>query len=484
MSVVPRFGLLFTLEGHRKSLNALAISPDGSKMLSGGDDAELFVWSLSTGAQLQKINFNFYGPITSLAWIANEAFAFGCSNGSILIYTCRGDQSDYSFASHVTVDPGRKISAIEDITFHASTRRLAVVCRGTFWVWDLTDSYDLVLVNEPPPASYAIARNVRFNLTGDTIWVFYLEDHTISCYSVKPFIKKWSKIIPSRIGSVALSADQKTMLVCNLQSGIDSYSMSWKEPVMNRGVTYAISMRKWIIVQVTYALQGQWIISGSDDGNVQIFDVSSGGRVQCLRHAGVDTKVQVVTAISDATTCTVASGSTSPGPSDIKVWRHEPSTSGTRRWSFSLTVWHLCCIAAGLSVALNILVFTFRIDDVRLPVSWRDIGTHGPSASGKKGYQLKEVFTNADSPHNPEWTREEFIKAQKFVDTLIVEYLDVEVSRTSQKPKSLENLRTKLLETYPIIGQGEKDWVSDFVAAGLKREQQKKKQKETAKTKK
>lgn len=55
---------------------------------------------------------------------------------------------------------------------------------------------------------------------------------------------------------------------------------------MNRGVTYAISMRKWVIILVTYALQGQWIISGSDDGNVQIFDASSGGRVQCLRHAG------------------------------------------------------------------------------------------------------------------------------------------------------------------------------------------------------
>lgn len=38
------------------------------------------------------------------------------------------------------------------------------------------------------------------------------------------------------------------------------------------------------------------------------------------------------------------------------------------------------------------------------------VTSYGPS--GKKGYLLKEVCTNADSPHTLKWTQEDFTKAQ------------------------------------------------------------------------
>ncbi len=37
------------LEGHTDSVRSVAISPDGSKIVSGGADTTIRVWSLETG---------------------------------------------------------------------------------------------------------------------------------------------------------------------------------------------------------------------------------------------------------------------------------------------------------------------------------------------------------------------------------------------------------------------------------------------------
>lgn len=86
-------------------------------------------------------------------------------------------------------------------------------------------------------------------------------------------------------GYATISPDQQTLLVANLFNGIDSYSVSWNGPIITRRQTYAQTFHKAIIVLVSFALQGQWIISGSDNGTVQIFDQRSGGLIKCLRHA-------------------------------------------------------------------------------------------------------------------------------------------------------------------------------------------------------
>ncbi|KAF7965646.1 hypothetical protein HWV62_42436 [Athelia sp. TMB] len=99
-------------------------------------------------------------------------------------------------------------------------------------------------------------------------------------------------------------------------------------------------------------------------------------------------------------------------------------------------------------------------------------------SKGKKGYVLKELLTKSGAPHTLNWTLQEYDEAQKFIDSLIVKYLNVDVSRTKQESVCLEALRAEVVKTYPIVDQGERDWIfNDFVTAGLKKEKEKRKRK-------
>jgi WD40 repeat protein len=95
----------------------LLIHPDGRVLLSAGsatsctaiiilivslgDDALVVLWNLETGEILQEISCPHTGFVTAACWITTmrseaKAFAFGCADGSIHIYTLdRGDVSSF-----------------------------------------------------------------------------------------------------------------------------------------------------------------------------------------------------------------------------------------------------------------------------------------------------------------------------------------------------------------------------------------------------
>ena len=97
----------YTLHHHTSGVNAVSLSPDGDRLLSGGklmflhlkvshlhgagDDADIVVWNILTGEKVQVIQCAFHGPIGALVWIPElpglvPGFAFGCADGSIHVY--------------------------------------------------------------------------------------------------------------------------------------------------------------------------------------------------------------------------------------------------------------------------------------------------------------------------------------------------------------------------------------------------------------
>lgn len=73
-----------------------------------GDDALLVVWDADTGEQIQEISCPFNGPVTSTVWLpmqqgAAQAFAFGCSDGSLQVYAQINQQVSCSFVRDIIV---------------------------------------------------------------------------------------------------------------------------------------------------------------------------------------------------------------------------------------------------------------------------------------------------------------------------------------------------------------------------------------------
>lgn len=81
------------------------------------------------------------------------------------------------------------------------------------------------------------------------------------------------------------SSDQRTLLVSNLINGVDAYLVSAVSSSLQNHQSFRYIVRRNVPLQVTTAMQGNWVISGGDDGSVRVFDQRSATIIKCLRHA-------------------------------------------------------------------------------------------------------------------------------------------------------------------------------------------------------
>ncbi len=72
----------FNRLAHESVINAMVVSPDGRRLVSGSDDSTVLVWSTRSGVVLCRLKA--HSPVLSLAWVRNSrGFIFGCKNGTL-----------------------------------------------------------------------------------------------------------------------------------------------------------------------------------------------------------------------------------------------------------------------------------------------------------------------------------------------------------------------------------------------------------------
>lgn len=74
-----------TLSGHAGQVNAVAFSPDGSRLLSASHDGSIRVWDAHTGQQLQAFDWK-VGPVTALAVAPDGLTCAAGGKGTIVIW--------------------------------------------------------------------------------------------------------------------------------------------------------------------------------------------------------------------------------------------------------------------------------------------------------------------------------------------------------------------------------------------------------------
>ena len=71
-----------TLRGHEGHVRTLAYSPDGRRLVTGGDDRAVKVWDAATGSELISIDLG--DVVTRVAFSADgRAVVAGCVDGTV-----------------------------------------------------------------------------------------------------------------------------------------------------------------------------------------------------------------------------------------------------------------------------------------------------------------------------------------------------------------------------------------------------------------
>lgn len=125
------------LVGHTAPVNALAFSPDGTRLLSGSDDNTLILWDVTNGTNLHTFRGHL-GSVLSVAISSDGLFALsGSEDNTILYWDLTNFQRLDILEGHGS--PVRKVAFLPDGQFVLSSAGdLTPNSDNTLILWDLT----------------------------------------------------------------------------------------------------------------------------------------------------------------------------------------------------------------------------------------------------------------------------------------------------------------------------------------------------------
>ena len=243
----------FTLTGHSDWVRAVAVTADGTRVISGSDDNTVKVWNLETGEEQFTLTGH-SGFVLAVA-VDGKRVISGSSDNTVKVWNLETGEEQFTLTGHsgfvqavaVTADGTRVISGSDD---------------NTVKVWNLETGEEL------------------FTLTGHSDWV--------------------RAVAVTADGTRVISgSDDNTVKVWNLETGEEQFTLTG-----HSGFVLAV------------AVDGKRVISGSDDNTVKVWNLETGKEQFTLTgHSGV---VQAVSVTADRTR--VISGS---WDKTVKVWNLE-----------------------------------------------------------------------------------------------------------------------------------------------------------------
>ncbi|KAI5986645.1 WD40-repeat-containing domain protein [Pisolithus albus] len=348
------YGLQWSSTGHKGPINCISFTEDGSYLASGSDDGHVLVWAMQDGSLLQRLKPK-QGPVVAVKWFTggpphSEPSTKVCyllsagANGTVVIWCFNMTLALFEWVHMETVFD----SAIECVTLDETHSVLAVATLGRIATYQLSKSNRLAmhLLQVHPPLSQSrlpsLPISAHFSDRGHTLMVAFLDSREIVAWDITPWKQLWHQKIRTRIGSMAYHDGTKMLLVWNLIDGFDAYQLV-DEP-NNRLLHirhFRVKIRRNRICQLQFDLDGKTVITGSDNGRVVVWDISTGKQLQVLHHSEELYGVQVVNYHAlQFTKHYIASGSSDAGEEQslLRLWSTEvPSTQLNRTEQESLT---------------------------------------------------------------------------------------------------------------------------------------------------
>ena len=118
--------LLRTLAGHEKQVQAVSITPDGERIVSGSEDGTVRVWKLATGRQIYELGKQ--GAVVALAVLGDDRVVSGLKDGTLSVWSLDDGLELGSWPAHRGSISG--LAALEGGTI------LSWSADGTARLWD------------------------------------------------------------------------------------------------------------------------------------------------------------------------------------------------------------------------------------------------------------------------------------------------------------------------------------------------------------
>ena len=255
----------FLFQGHQRWVRCVCYSTDGTKLLSGSDDATIKVWDVTTGKRLRTLRGHQYS-ILVLDYHPTEEKAISCSTDSTI------KEWDLTTGNCLQTLEGHE-SSIKSVCY-SSNGQLAVSGGNdkTIKIWDLQkglctqtleghqkDINDVLFFdNDQQIASCSNDKTIKIWEVATGKCIETIEGHNSAIYTIA--------IHPTK--QQLISAAGKTIKMWDITS--------------RKCLQTFHGHKKWIN-SVSYSLDGQRIVSAANDKTVKEWDTTTGQCLQTLK---------------------------------------------------------------------------------------------------------------------------------------------------------------------------------------------------------
>ncbi|KAJ3124366.1 hypothetical protein HK098_001190 [Nowakowskiella sp. JEL0407] len=256
---------LTTLEGHSGYLNAVAMSLDGKLVISGSKDATIKVWSTDTGEEVSTLTG--HTNVVTVFAVSSDGkfFASGSEDRSIILWSMKNYEKLKRFVGHSDAIYALAISSDSKLVVSGSDDHTV-----RLWLIETSEVLRTFVGHSHWVNSVAFSPDDQCIISGSwdkTVRLWYIDEEQES--------RTLLDNLPREVRTVALTNDGEQFV---FGCGNNIYTCSTK--TTNLVNTFKGHTRE--IRSMAISSDGKYIVSGSCDDTVKIWDFETGEELKTL----------------------------------------------------------------------------------------------------------------------------------------------------------------------------------------------------------